>query len=203
MASPASTPASTPTRTHVTNIVKLMTRPPSSLRYDAPASLPPHRCTRSASSPFAPAGRTRAQAPLAGGGSRRRPVAVLPHQEGGEHLDRSPVQGAVVDHHLHGGARQRPRSGEHTSELQSPPPLPLPPPPPPLPPPRPAARVPPRPRRPPGAPGGSRPLGAGGGPPRGSAAVSPPGGGGVPPSPAGPGGGVVYPPARGGARAPQ
>src|SRR5437870_13216101 len=108
MASPASTPASTPTRTHVTNIVKLMTRPPSSLRYDAPASLPPHRCTRSASSPFAPAGRTRAQAPLAGGGSRRRPVAVLPHQEGGEHLDRSPVQGAVVDHHLHGGARERP-----------------------------------------------------------------------------------------------
>src|SRR5438046_9495290 len=97
MASPASTPASTPTRTHVTNIVKLMTLPPSSPRYDAPASLPPHRCTRSASSPFAPAGRTRAQAPLAGGGSRRRPVAVLPHQEGGEHLDRSPVQGAVIE----------------------------------------------------------------------------------------------------------
>src|SRR5438445_693456 len=62
MASPASTPASTPTRTHVTNIVKLMTPPPSSLRYDAPASLPPHRCTRSASSPFAPAGRTSAPA---------------------------------------------------------------------------------------------------------------------------------------------
>src|SRR5439155_24052667 len=108
MASPASTPASTPARTHVTNIVKLMTLPPSSPRYDAPASLPPHRCTRSASSPFAPAGRTRTQAALGGGGSRRRPVPVLPHQEGGEHLDRSPVQGAVIDHPLHGGARERP-----------------------------------------------------------------------------------------------
>src|SRR5438046_7193585 len=106
MASPASTPASTPTRTHVTNIVKLMTLPPSSPRYDAPASLPPHRCTRSASSPFAPAGWTRAQAPLAGGGSRRRPVAVLPHEEGREHFDRPRVEGAVVDHHLYGGARE-------------------------------------------------------------------------------------------------
>src|SRR5437867_13107249 len=107
MASPASTPASTPTRTHVTNIVKLMTLPPSSPRYDAPASLPPHRCTRSASSPFAPAGRTRAQAPLAGGGRRRRPVAVLPHPAGGAHLDRGPAPGAAVDDPLPGGARER------------------------------------------------------------------------------------------------
>src|SRR5439155_19018056 len=118
MASPASTPATTPARTHVTNIVKLMTLPPSSLRYDAPASLPPHRCTRSASSPLAPVGWTRAQAPLAGGGSRRRPVPVLSNQEGRKHLDRSLVQGAVVDHHLHGGARERPdplcgRGGAH------------------------------------------------------------------------------------------
>src|SRR2546428_11820643 len=104
MASPASTPATTPTRTHVTNIVKLMTLPPSSPRYDAPASLPPHHCTRSASSPFAPAGRTRAQAPLAGGGGRRRPVAGLPHPEGREHFDRPLGPGAVGDHHPHGGA---------------------------------------------------------------------------------------------------
>src|SRR5881296_2302508 len=110
MTIPATMPASTPTRTHVTNIVKLMTSPPSSPRYDSPASLPPHHCTRSASSPcapiFAPAGWTRAQAVLTGGGSRRRPVAVLSHQKGREHFDRPLVEGAVVDHHLHGGARE-------------------------------------------------------------------------------------------------
>src|SRR5438128_6360019 len=124
MTIPATTPASTPTRTHVTNIVKLMTPPPSSPRYDSSASLPPHHCTRSASSPcapvgpFAPAGWTRAQAVLTGGGSGRRPVAVLSHQKGREHFDRPLVQGAVVDHHLHGGARKPPdplgrRGGAH------------------------------------------------------------------------------------------
>src|SRR5438094_10579768 len=100
MASPASTPASTPTRTHVTNIVKLMTLPPSSPRYDAPASLPPHRCTPSASSPSAPAGRARAQARLGGGGGPARPAAVLPHLQGRQHLYRSPVHGALCDSSL-------------------------------------------------------------------------------------------------------
>src|SRR2546428_2539144 len=107
MTNPASKPASSPTRTHVANMTKLMT-PPLSPGYGSPASLPPHRCTRRASSPFAPVGWTRAQAPLAGGRSRHRPVAVLSHQEGREHFDRPLVQGPVVDHHLHGGAREPP-----------------------------------------------------------------------------------------------
>src|SRR2546425_1791925 len=88
MTIPATTPASTPTRTHVTNIVKLMTPPPSSPRYDSSASLPPHHCTRSASSPcapvgpFAPAGWTRAQAVLTGGGGGRAPLRLVCLQNG-------------------------------------------------------------------------------------------------------------------------
>src|SRR3989449_3296091 len=107
MTNPASTPATTPARTHATNMAKLMTLPPSS-GYGSPASLHWHRLTRDASSPLAPVGWTRAHAPLARGRSGRRPVAVLPHEEGREHFDRPRVEGPVVDHHLHGGARDRP-----------------------------------------------------------------------------------------------
>src|SRR2546430_4243541 len=105
MTNPASTPATTPARTHATNMAKLMTLPPSS-GYGSPASLHWHRLTRDASSPLAPVGWTRAHAPLARGRSGRRPVAVLPHEEGREHFDRPRVEGPVVDHHLHGGARE-------------------------------------------------------------------------------------------------
>src|SRR2546430_10851568 len=83
MTNPASTPATTPARTHATNMAKLMTLPPSS-GYGSPASLHWHRLTRDASSPLAPVGWTRAHAPLARGRSGRRPVAVLPHEEGRE-----------------------------------------------------------------------------------------------------------------------
>src|SRR2546426_4577736 len=107
MPTPASKPASSPTRTHVANMTKLMTLPPSS-GYGSAASLPPHRCTRGAPSPFAPVGWARAQAPLAGGRSSRRLVPVLPNQESREHFDCPLVQGPVVDHHLHGGAREPP-----------------------------------------------------------------------------------------------
>src|SRR5688572_9079596 len=108
MTNPASTPASTPTITHDTNMAKLITPPPSFLRCDSPASLPLHRCLHGTPSPCAPVGWPRAQAPLTGGGSGHWPVAVLLHQEGREHFDRPRVQGPVVDHHLHGGARERP-----------------------------------------------------------------------------------------------
>src|SRR2546428_8041286 len=123
MTNPASKPASSPTRTHVANMTKLMTLPPSS-GYGSAASLPPHRCTRGAPSPFAPVGWTRAQAPLAGGRSSRRPVAVLPHQESLEHFDCPLVQGPVVDHHLHGGAPRPPdplrRRGGADDDVDSP-----------------------------------------------------------------------------------
>src|SRR6059036_1690950 len=123
MTNPASKPASSPTRTHVANMTKLMTLPPSS-GYGSAASLPPHRCTRGAPSPFAPVGWTRAQAPLAGGRSSRRPVAVLPHQESREHSDCPLIQGPVVDHHLHGGAREPPdplgRRGGADDDVDSP-----------------------------------------------------------------------------------
>src|SRR6266571_3884326 len=123
MTNPASKPASSPTRTHVANMTKLMTLPPSS-GYGSAASLPPHRCTRGAPSPFAPVGWTRAQAPLAGGRSSRRRVAVLPHQESLEHFDCPLVQGPVVDHHLHGGAREPPdplgRRGGADDDVDSP-----------------------------------------------------------------------------------
>src|SRR3989442_3430980 len=105
MTNPASTPATTPARTHATNMAKLMTLPPSS-GYGSPASLHWHRVTRDASSPLAPVGWTRAHAPLARGRSGRRPVAVLPHDEGREHFDRPRVEGPVVDHHLYGGGRE-------------------------------------------------------------------------------------------------
>src|SRR5882762_940891 len=107
MTNPASKPASSPTRSHVANMTKLMTLPPSP-GYDSLASLPLHRCTCRPSSPFASVGRARARAPPAGARRRGLPVAVLLHQEGREHFDRSLVQGPVVDHHLHGGAREPP-----------------------------------------------------------------------------------------------
>src|SRR5256886_14883508 len=123
MTNPASKPASSPTRTHVANMTKLMTLPPSS-GYGSAASLPPHRCTRGAPSAFAPVGWTRAQAPAAGGPRSRRPVAVLPPQEGREHFDSPLVQGPVVDHHLHGGAREPPdplgRRGGADDDVDSP-----------------------------------------------------------------------------------
>src|SRR2546428_4752471 len=100
MTNPASTPATTPARTHATNMAKLMTLPPSS-GYGSPASLHRHRLTRDASSPLAPVGWTRARAPLARGGSGRRPVAVLSHQKGRAHFARPPVGRAAVDPHLH------------------------------------------------------------------------------------------------------
>src|SRR2546427_10604004 len=123
MTNPASKPASSPTRTHVANMTKLMTLSPSS-GYGSAASLPPHRRTRRAPSPVRPVGWTRAQAPLAGGRSSRRPVAVLPHQESREHFDCPLVQGPVVDHHLHGGAREPPdplgRRGGADDDVDSP-----------------------------------------------------------------------------------
>src|SRR5437899_7855818 len=107
MTHPASKPASSPTRTHVTNMTKLMTLPPSS-GYGSAASRPPRRRARGAPSPFAPVEWTRAQALPAGGRSRHRPVAVLPHQESREHFDCPLVQGPVVDDHLLCMARQPP-----------------------------------------------------------------------------------------------
>src|SRR5437667_12741370 len=123
MTHPASKPASSPTRTHVTNMTKLMTLPPSS-GYGSAASLPPRRRARGAPSPFAPVEWTRAQALPAGGRSRHRPVAVLPHQESREHFDCPLVQGPVVDDHLHGGAREPPdplgRRGGADDDVDSP-----------------------------------------------------------------------------------
>src|SRR5437867_12220657 len=89
MTSGASTPASTPTRTHVTNMAKLMTFLLHPVN-DSPASLPLRRCARRDLRAFAPVGWMRA------------------HQDGREHLDRPLVEGTVVDDHLHSGACERP-----------------------------------------------------------------------------------------------
>src|SRR3989442_3252645 len=107
MTNPASKPASSPTRTHVANMTKLMTPPPSP-GYGSPASLPLHRCTRRASSPFAPVGWTRAQAPLTAGGDRQRPVPVLHRPEGRRHFARPPGHVPGLHHHPHGGAHDAP-----------------------------------------------------------------------------------------------
>src|SRR5207245_4402048 len=121
--SPASTPATTPTRTHATNIAKLMTLPPSS-GYDGPTSLPRHRLTPRAPSRASSHGRTRAQPCPDEGRSGHCAIAVLSHQDGGEHLDRPLVEGPVVDHHVHDGTREPPdplgRRGGADDDVHSP-----------------------------------------------------------------------------------
>src|SRR5713101_4098139 len=120
MTHPATKPASTPARIHVKNVMAL---PPSS-GYSSLASLPRHRRTRRTPSRFTFHRRTRPQLPPDERRIGRRPVAVFSHQEGREHFDRPLVEGPVVDHHLHGGAREPPdplgRRGGADDDVHSP-----------------------------------------------------------------------------------
>src|SRR5438093_4324323 len=118
MTQPASTPASTPARIHVKNV---MTLPPA-FGYRTVASLPRHRPTHRATTRFTSNEWTTTKPSRSRSGRRR--VAVFSHQEGREHLDRPLIEGPIVDHHLHGGARERPdalrRRGGADDDVSSP-----------------------------------------------------------------------------------